>query len=171
MRFIAHRGNINGPAESATEYNKENNPEQIVEAIQRGFDVEIDVQYFGGNGRWAVLGHDMMTVHEVDIGFFSEYKDRLWCHAKTIDALRDLLLLGMHCFMHDKDDATLTSQGFIWTFPGRNLTDQSICVLPQFGPDGNPEQPEMWDCYGICSDYVQSLERIYNETVKPKRTE
>ena len=53
----------------------------------------------------------------------------------------------IHCFFHHEDDVTLTSQGYLWTYPGRDLTKNSIAVLP----DG--EVPE--DIAGICSDFIE----------------
>jgi hypothetical protein len=166
MRFIAHRGNINGPSTDG----RDNNPEQILHALQSGFDVEIDVHSVDDRLHRLQIGHDHATYDLISL-VYTEYKYRLWCHAKNIKALHQLLKIGLNCFMHDKDDATLTSAGYIWTYPGQPLTDKSICVLPQFSPAGRPEQPEIWDCHGICSDYVQSLKEIYDETIKSKRTE
>ena len=49
IKYIAHRGNINGPS------TKENHPEQIIKCIQMGYDVEIDIRYINYN---IYLGHD-----------------------------------------------------------------------------------------------------------------
>ena len=38
MIYISHRGNIEGKSEK-----NENNPEYIMKAVDKGFDVEIDV--------------------------------------------------------------------------------------------------------------------------------
>ena len=50
MKFISHRGNLNGPIE---EY--ENHPEYILEALKKGFNVEIDVRVKNDT---FYLGHD-----------------------------------------------------------------------------------------------------------------
>ena len=34
-------------------------------------------------------------------------------------------------FEHQEDDVTLTSEGYIWTYPNKQLTDNSIAVLPE----------------------------------------
>ena len=55
--------------------------------------------------------------------------------------------MGMNCFFHNTDDGVLTSHGYIWTYPGKELTKNSIAVLP--------ERVEDWDlsnCAGICTD-------------------
>ena len=49
MILISHRGNLDGPKPE-----KENNPKYIWEALNEGYQVEIDVWY--DKGWW--LGHD-----------------------------------------------------------------------------------------------------------------
>ena len=53
----------------------------------------------------------------------------------------------IHCFWHQEDDVTLTSRGFFWTYPGKELTKKSIAVLPQ-------KIDKTLDCYGVCTDEV-----------------
>ena len=50
MFFISHRGNINGP-----EVNRENSIDYINSAIDKGYDVEVDVWFKKGE---FYLGHD-----------------------------------------------------------------------------------------------------------------
>ena len=53
----------------------------------------------------------------------------------------------IHCFSHDKDDVVLTSQNWLWVYPNKKLTENSICVLPELcdnPPNGNNE-----NSYGI----------------------
>ena len=73
MRFIAHRGNINGPNPDL-----ENNPRYIIQAIEKGFDVEIDV--------WKTdalyLGHDGPD-HKIELKFLLNHKDHLWCNLRS----------------------------------------------------------------------------------------
>ena len=38
---------------------------------------------------------------------------------------------NVECFFHDSDDCVLTSKNNIWTFPGKHLTEKSICVMPE----------------------------------------
>ena len=73
---------------------------------------------------------------------------KLWCHAKNIEALFEMLEHEVHCFWHQEDDVSLTSKGYIWTYPLKPLTSQSICV-----------QPELYNanfnhCLGVCSDFI-----------------
>ena len=46
---------------------------------------------------------------------------KIWFHAKNIEAFYELLKLNIVCFWHQNDDVTLTSNGYIWTYPGKQL--------------------------------------------------
>ena len=140
MFKISHRGNISGPNREL-----ENKPEYIISALTLGFDVEIDVWYIGNN---FYLGHDKPE-YKIEKGFLLQKK--IWCHAKNIEALESMLKIGVHsCFWHQKDDCTLTSNGFIWTYPGKKLSDISICVMPE-------DLNSLESCAGVCSDYIGEL--------------
>ena len=136
MILISHRGNMNG-----LNPHLENNQEYCEEAIDRGFDVEIDVWYT--DAWWT--GHDKPQ-YKVDTDFLK--RREVWCHAKNIVALKRLLDLGAHCFFHQNDNVTLTSQRYLWTYPTHQLTEKSICVLPEL------QTIDIKGCAGICSDYV-----------------
>ena len=142
MILIAHRGNLNGKS------NKENKPGYIHKALWQGFDVEIDVWYVDGEF-W--LGHDIPH-YKIEENFLEN--PRLWCHAKSIDTLYKMTSNSLiHCFWHQDDDVTLTSRGYLWTLPGKQLTKKSICVLPEFGDKkGKVILPK--NVAGICSDFV-----------------
>jgi hypothetical protein len=138
MILISHRGNLNGKIE-----NSENEPDYIRRALDAGFDCEIDVWYKDSS---FYLGHDEPT-HKIVVDFLK--KPGLWCHAKNIEALNIMLTYrDIHCFWHQEDDVTLTSRGNMWTYPGKPLTENSICVLPE----KNNEIPKK--VLGICSDYI-----------------
>ena len=136
MILISHRGNLNGVS------SRENEPEYIRESLVQGFDVEVDVWYVDGKF-W--LGHDK-SQYKVSEGFLEH--PNLWCHAKNIQALYIMdKNYHIHCFWHQEDDVTLTSRGFFWTYPGKELTKKSIAVLPQ-------KIDKTLDCYGVCTDEV-----------------
>lgn len=140
MIYLSHRGNLNGP-----DPKRENNPEAVKEVLKLGFQCEVDV-WFSNGSFW--LGHDRPQ-HQVDRSFLSDHK--LWCHAKDLATLHEMKSRGhlMHSFFHQNDDATLTSQGWIWTFPGKPLVSlRSICVLPEKFPKID------WKVAGgICTDF------------------
>ena len=142
MILIAHRGNMTG-----SNIQRENEPLYIIEALEKSFDVEVDV-WWKDDGFW--LGHDEPQ-YQVKEEFLQNIK--LWCHAKNIDALNQMIENGkIHCFFHQEDDVTLTSKGYLWTYPGKQLTSNSIAVLPEGNvPDG---------IAGICSDNVGSYKVV-----------
>ena len=150
MRFIAHRGLINGP-----DVNLENRPAVIEDALRQGFDCEIDVWY---KDQQFFLGHDFPD-YQVSFDFLLQ--KGLWLHAKNLDAL---YVLGadskINYLWHQDDDYTLTSQGLIWTYPGKKTTSNSIVVMPERF-DKNLEK-EYNGVYGICSDYVAILREKYD---------
>lgn len=137
MKIISHRGNLNGKNLST-----ENSIPAINAALYHGFDVEIDVWY--KNNNWF-LGHDKPQ-YPVKESFLQNNK--LWCHAKNLCAL-NLMLKNkkIHCFWHQSDDFTLTSKGFIWTYPNKDTKDKSIIVL-MHRANKIPKK-----CFGICTDF------------------
>ena len=145
MILISHRGNLDGKNPE-----KENSPLYVLQALSKGFDVEVDVWY--SNSKWF-LGHDY-SQYEIDLDFLIASSYSLWCHAKNILALKMMLKEDIHCFWHQEDDVTLTSRGYIWTYPGKNLTKKSICVLPKKFGDIYNKSMGIDKCYGICSDYI-----------------
>ena len=138
MIFISHRGNISGIRGS-----DENNPNYINVALKLGYEVEVDVRF--ENGKFF-LGHDFSQYH-IDNEFLLNSK--IWCHAKTKEALEALEKIKAHYFWHQEDDYTITSKGYIWTYPGKKLFDKSICVLPE------KHNYENFNCLGICSDFIE----------------
>ena len=140
MILISHRGNIKGANKMF-----ENSPGYILKAINQGYDVEVDVRL--NLGKWF-LGHDKAE-YPIDDLFLKN--DKLWCHAKNLNALEYMLLHNVHCFWHQKDDYTVTNRGAIWTYPGNELTKNSICVMPEsLKIDTVPSF-----CLGVCSDYIE----------------
>ena len=88
---------------------KENQPDYISQAIQAGFDAEIDIWYQDG----LYLGHDNPE-YEIDLDFLFMLHDKLWIHCKNIQALSFLSeIKEFNTFWHEKDSYALTSKGFI----------------------------------------------------------
>lgn len=152
MKLIAHRGLTKGPNSSL-----ENHPKQIASALAQGYDCEVDfwVVEHSCHNRYY-LGHDRPT-YEIDWDFIEQ--PGLWIHAKNLTAL---YLLGadnkLNFFWHQEDDFTLTSQGHIWTYPGKNLTSSSVCVMPEW------QDPKFENlnksCFGVCSDYIEIIKGL-----------
>jgi len=144
MKLIAHRGNTNGRFESY-----ENEPMYIDLAIQKGYDVEIDVWY-KDNVLW--LGHDKPD-YGIDFRWFRDRIDKLWIHCKNIEAVvyfKDIFEnYPFNYFWHDTDDVTLTSCNYIWAYPGKQPIRNSIAVMPELNDD------DVSQCIGVCSDFVE----------------
>lgn len=148
MKFISHRGNINFRDSS-----HENSPQKILYCISLGYDVEIDVWHINNN---FFLGHDEPQ-YKVSHEFL--LNKNLWCHAKNLNALQNMLQLKIiNCFWHQNDDYTLTSHGFIWTFPNKPLIDGSIAIIKE---NSIYTFEDLKKCYGICSDNIESFLNVY----------
>ena len=141
MRYIAHRGNTEG-----VKKNLENSPEYVEQALADGFDCEVDVWYM--NGTWR-LGHDGPQ-YGVSLDWL--YKPGLWLHCKNIQAyVRLTQFTTINAFWHQEDDYTLTTQRWIWCYPGKNVpsTFKTVCVKPEIYDTD-------WTQFGaVCSDYVR----------------
>jgi len=155
MILISHRGNIEGKS------NKENSPEYIDMAIQKGYDVEVDLRIYeepsprpSGRIYRFFLGHDTPD-YEVSYKWLEDRRQHLWIHCKNIESLSYFSYspAGMNWkyFWHQEDDYTLVSNRLIWAYPGKDLTDMSICVMPELS---NYKEEDIRGCFGICSDYV-----------------
>ena len=140
--LISHRGNLNGPN---TE--NENKPFYIDIALDKGYDVEIDIWVIHNN---IYLGHDNADTL-IDLEFLIKRKNKLWCHAKNLDALVFLLENDLHTFSHDNDDYILTSNNIIWAFPGKKINKNTICVMPERAAYSHTD---LISAKGICSDYI-----------------
>ena len=155
MRLISHRGNVSGRNPE-----RENYPDYIVEALGLGYDVEIDIWYV--NDRYY-FGHDNPT-YEVGKGFINDVKNRSWFHCKNEAALSKLGddFDQINFFWHDRDKYTITSMGYIWSFPGEKMVKNSIMLFPENYPKN---EDQILLSSGICSDYVANYE-IYKNIEK-----
>ena len=147
MFFISHRGNISGK-----DPERENSPLFIIESIEAGYDVEVDIWYEKGE---FYLGHDYPQ-YETDVEFLKN--EKIWCHCKNIEALGKARDANLHCFFHQTDDVTLTSKGLLWVYPGKKLINNSFCVLPEVS-DYSIE--DLSKCAGICSDNIEKYYKIF----------
>lgn len=151
MKLIAHRGNVNGPVLS-----DENNPEYVDSAIKLGYDVEIDLRL---EEHKFYLGHDEPQYY-VPMTWLVSNQNNLWIHCKDLNSLNCLSNspINFNYFWHQEDDFTLTSQNYIWTYPGKQYSLRSVVVLPENNiPLSEFKNLKDFDCYGICSDYVGEI--------------
>ena len=146
MRIISHRGNLTG-----ADPNRENYPDQIKRVLETtNYDVEIDIWR---DGSQFYLGHDLpkyLMTKDCLLKLIDEYDDRLWLHCKNLEALNystSIVRGRENWFWHENDSFTLTSNRLIWTYPGRETTENSVIVLP------NILSSFSYNIYGICTDF------------------
>lgn len=146
MILIAHRGNTDGKFES-----HENEPTYIDLAINKGYDVEVDVWYKDGM-LW--LGHDKPD-YGVDFRWFRDRVTKLWVHCKNVEAVEFFKSsgYGINYFWHENDTLTITSNGNLWVFPGKQPVTGSIAVMPELYDDDTSKAA------GICSDFVSKYKK------------
>lgn len=153
--LIAHRGLTIGPNKLL-----ENSPTSILNSRNLGYDVEIDV--WKTQSGWF-LGHDAPQ-YQTSIDWLRNINQKnyldshhAWIHAKNIEALYELRRIRWegHLFYHQNDDVVITNTGYLWTFPGKQLTSLSVCVMPEAINSVNI--CHLSNVYGICSDYVHDI--------------
>ena len=149
MIFIAHRGNINGKI-----IDKENHPDYLMQAINQGYHVEVDTWMIDNK---IYLGHDGPQ-YEVTEKFL--LNDSFWCHAKNLEMIHYFSklypYLPLHYFFHDTDACTLTSKGWIWTYPGRPiLSCKAVAVMPEI-----VSNYDISLAGAICSDIISHYKNI-----------
>lgn len=141
--LISHRGNTSG-------INKEleNSPKYIEGAIHNGYEVEVDIWMKDNE---FFLGHDSPK-YKIDNAWMISNKNKLWFHCKNLDILNYFSEQkeDYKFFWHQQDDYTLTSNGYIWTYPEKRVTKKSIIVSL------GKEKVEH-EVFGICSDFVDFL--------------
>ncbi|MDG1720622.1 MAG: hypothetical protein P8I31_05160 [Bacteroidia bacterium] len=139
--LISHRGNISGKFTD-----QENTIPYIETAISMGYDVEIDIWI---KDDILYLGHDAPE-QEINLEWLKSNHNKLWIHCKNLNALRFFNKQSsvFNYFFHDSDKATLTSQSYMWVYPGEQPLEGSIAVLPEMYND------DISKCIGICSDYI-----------------
>jgi hypothetical protein len=136
MKIIAHRGNISGPS------TMENHPDYIQQALNAGFDVELDVWNIDSK---LVLGHDNPQ-YEINLEWLYSHKDCLWIHLKNIECYQLFKNTNLNYFWHENDKFTLTSKNIPWCYPSIYISNgvTVLCKEKEI-PDG---------LYGICTDYA-----------------
>lgn len=149
MILISHRGNITGKQPEL-----ENDPNYIREALDRNYDVEIDVWHINGI---FLLGHDIPQ-YELPNDLLLNFSKKLWIHCKNIEAIIKFkqehpLSRKLNYFWHEKDTITLTSKNYIWAYPGKQPIMNSIAVMPEINNDN------LSICSGICSDYIKNYKK------------
>ena len=147
MLLISHRGNLTAIAPEL-----ENTPAYIQNAIDLGYDVELDVWYNNG----FFLGHDKPE-YPIDFQWLYARKSNLWVHTKNFAALRELIDMDLRVFFHEKEKHTIINNcNIIWSHNLAEADEKSIIPLLSLealkGYDRKP-------VYGICSDFVSHFRK------------
>lgn len=156
MRFIAHRGNVDGPS------NLENSPSQIDWCLNNAIDCEVDLWIENGTYK---LGHNQGK-YLITKDWLLDRKSALWVHCKNTEALhalRNIDVAGLNYFWHQNDMYTLTSQDFIWVYPGERVPPGSIAVLPENWLTER-RLNEIHQGFGICTDYISRFKEKFGVT-------
>lgn len=145
--LIAHRGNLTGPNPK-----DENRPDYIMDAINQGYMVEIDLRMFNGK---PMLGHDEPQ-YGFNVDLLHNYKPFLWVHCKDVSAL-DYCRTNTknNYFWHETDAYTITSWNYFWAYPGQEPIKDCVMVMPEL--HWKLEEYVKFQPYGICSDYVEDI--------------
>ena len=61
----------------------------------------------------------------------------------------------IECFFHDLDECVLTSKNKIWNNVGKELTEKSICVMPE----RVNQIPK--NCLGVCTDFPKKYKNLF----------
>ncbi len=139
MKIISHRGNINGK-----KVDLENSFDYLKNAISWGFDVEVDLWVIDNK---IYFGHDNPQ-YLINQKQFKKIKKHSWFHCKNLEAILYCInKKNIKYFWHQSDDFTLTSNGYIWTYPGKEITSKSIIVTFDDLKFNHEIKP-----YGICTD-------------------
>jgi len=146
MRLVSNRGNTTGPNPM-----RENSPAYILETLQKGFYVKIDVTVVD---KVIFLG----AYFTVNLDFIQN--EKIICQASDGLTLHFLMSNQIHCFFQQKDNYSITTQGWIWTYPENILTPLSICVMPEWFLKDVQEASKL-KCYGICSNYIEYIPKPY----------
>ena len=139
MKVVSHRGNLSGPSDE-----KENSPNQIDLAINKGYLVEIDLRVVNDE---YLLGHDEGKF-KISYSWLMERASKLVIHAKDLDTC-DILssnLDDLNWFYHTDEDVVQTSKGWLWAYPGIYLKNAITVIL-----DKDQIFPE--NIRGVCTDY------------------
>lgn len=155
--FYAHRGNLYGPNPE-----QENKIEYIEQAINLGFNVEVDVWY-NQDGNYY-LGHDFPQ-YLISKEYLFERADKLLVHAKNNETFLKLYSKKINIFLHTTEKSVLTSKNNIIFHPDYYPTEN----IPLFAIFSMPELSQIKPSFdkGIITDYASTL-NDYLETKTPE---
>jgi hypothetical protein len=147
MKLISHRGNLSGP-----EPLNENRIPFIQAAIDKGYDVEIDVRLLDR----LYLGHDAPD-YPVDLSWLIDRKDRLWVHTKNFAAMSFLIDYDLRVFYHQHEKHTVIGNTKnIWSHDIEEASEKSVIPLISMD-DVSRNRGIKTRFHGVCSDYIEGF--------------
>lgn len=149
MKIISHRGNLEG-----SNFVKENTKKYIDIALDKSFDVEIDL--------WKVnneffLGHDK-PLYKVSFDWLAERKNKLWIHTKNFSAFESLLETkkGFIFFYYASEPLVLVSNGKIWTHTPKKIMNPKNYIVPLLSKI-ELENTNFMNWHAVCTDFPNLL--------------
>ena len=100
--------------------------------------------------------------YQIEINFVESFYKNLWIHCKNIEALEYFHKAKdkFNFFWHQKDTYTLTSKGYIWSYPGSDQSPNKIEVMPEWNlTQSQLKEKEFNNIAGICTDYPLLLRK------------
>lgn len=138
--IISNNGNLDGINQE-----KENTPEYIINALNKGFDVKINVSYKNGN-------YYLKENYQINFNFLRE--EKLWIQCNDLETLQNLnSLLTYSNLFYLENSPTLTKSDFIW-LPSltKPINNKTILYLPEL--DWNYyNDGELFTAKAICTNY------------------
>jgi len=145
--YYAHRGNLEGRIAE-----RENQPDYIDEAIDAGYDVEVDLWKVGDR---IYLGHDDGQ-YDVTYDWLRGRKYYVLYHAKNREAFDYALRNDFHTFWHTDEDYVITSMGHIVGYPGKiSVGHNFLLSVPERA--WPLDEIKQYITFGLISDYVKTL--------------
>lgn len=147
MILISHRGNVDN-----IQPKRENTKEYILEAIERGFYVEIDIWMKNGS---LFLGHDSAE-NEVSVDWLNKFSDKLFIHSKNYSAFCYFMYendISIPTFYHTiEDHVVIGNTKLVWSHNLKECNERSI--IPLLDKESIKQINKYSNVYGVCSDFV-----------------
>jgi hypothetical protein len=154
MIFISHRGNID-----KIDRSRENTKDYIDEAIQSGYEVEIDIWRINSD---LFLGHDNAE-KPVKLEWLAERKNSLWIHTKNREAFEFFTFINesYKFFWHTIEPYIFTSNGLIWAHDYNQIEKENLCIVPLLSLEQVMSE-DVRDWHAICTDYPMQCEKKWS---------
>jgi hypothetical protein len=159
MRLIAHRGHTKGINPSTKLC--ENLPAYIQNAVDAGFDVEIDIWHDEGE---FFLGHDLPQ-YPIELRQIEKWAKKVFvfAHCKNVKAaIRTPFEYGLIPFAHSEDPFIILPDMHLWVHPKEidniPFSVKKECIIV----DGGNFRYDALDFFGVCTDNPEDYKMEFN---------